>query len=155
MERSSIATSFKKGDFKLGRFNDIRGEMVALDGKYYQGNPSALLTSVHPSQKTPFAPVQLNSAKDFKHLGNILSQFTHNKNTPHAIKIESSFRYVKMRNLKKTEPPYKPLLPAQHGVELYNTEGTLVGFWFPRYLKRINVGIDYPNTEPFFDEADL
>ncbi|MCP5506389.1 MAG: acetolactate decarboxylase [Chlamydiales bacterium] len=143
---------FKKGDFGLGTFNGIDGEMIALDGKYYQGDPSGLLTPVRPSQKTPFAaviffkpefPVQLNSAKDFKHLGNILSQFIHKKNTPHAIKIEGSFRYVKIRNLEKTNPPYKPLkalLPEQHDVELYDTEGTLVGFWFPRYLKGINVG---------------
>lgn len=143
---------YKKGDFGLGTFNDIDGAMVALDGKYYQGNASGLLSLIRPSQKTPFAAViffkpdfsvQLASAKSFERLGNILSQFIQKVNTPHAIKIEGSFRYIKMRNLKKTNPPYQPLkklLPEQHDVELYDTEGTLVGFWFPPYLKGINVG---------------
>lgn len=71
------------------------------------------------------------SQKNLERLIDILSQFINKLNTPHAIKVEGSFRYVKIRNLKKTTPPFKPLkklLSDQHEVELYDTEGTLVGF---------------------------
>ena len=43
---------FKQGDFGLGTFNQTIGEMVALDGKFYQDSSIGTLKLVRPTQKT-------------------------------------------------------------------------------------------------------
>lgn len=138
---------FKKGDFGLGTFNNTRGEMVALDGAYYQDDPDGRLSLVRPSEKTPFAAViffkpektvKLKSAKSFTQFGQMLDHFISAHNTPHAVKVTGSFRMIKLRSLKEQEPPYQPLM--QNDYEFYDRDGTLVGFWFPHYLDGINVG---------------
>lgn len=141
-----------QGDFGLGTFNQINGEMVALDGVFYQDSPTGTLTQVDPSETTPFAVVtffktsfgqKLLSSKNFDHLTKLLLPFIKQKNTPHALKIEGTFRHLHLRSLPKQEPPYPDLNKAvkkQHEYDLYDVEGTLVGYYFPEYLNGVNVG---------------
>lgn len=143
---------FKKGNFGLGTFHGTNGEMVALDGEFYQDSPNGQLHKVQPSQTTPFAAVtffsstlskHLKSSKNFHQLGKAILPLIEQKNTPHALKIVGSFRHLHLRSLKKQEQPYPKLTTAskeQHEYDFYNIEGTLVGFWFPHYLDGINVG---------------
>lgn len=141
------------GDFGLGTFNDIDGEMVALDGKFYK--TSGVLGSanrVTPSEKTPYAVVtffknnraiSVTDQKSLLELGHFLQSNMNNRNTPYAMKVEGKFDYLKLRNLKKQRPPFRILSKAakeQYVFELKNVEGTLVGFWYPEYLNGINMG---------------
>ncbi|MCB1068012.1 MAG: acetolactate decarboxylase [Simkania sp.] len=142
----------KQGDFGLGTFNQINGEMVALDGVFYQDSPNGTLSKVQPSETTPFAVVtffkssfsqKLLSSKNFGHLGKLLFPSIVQKNTPHALKIEGSFRHLHLRSLPKQEPPYSDLVQAvkkQNEYDFYDIEGTLVGYYFPEYLNGVNVG---------------
>jgi hypothetical protein len=47
----------KCGDFGLGTFNDLDGEMVAFDGTFYQLRSDGSARPVTGDQKTPFAVV--------------------------------------------------------------------------------------------------
>ena len=47
----------RHGDFGLGTFNDLDGEMVALDGCFYQLLADGSARRVDPAQQTPFAAV--------------------------------------------------------------------------------------------------
>lgn len=47
----------KHGDFGLGTFNDLDGEMVGFDGTFYQLRSGGSARPVTPEQKTPFAAV--------------------------------------------------------------------------------------------------
>ena len=143
---------FKEGNFGLGTFDGTNGEMVALDGHFYQDSPSGVLREVQPSQTTPFAAVvffqssfskKLKSSKNFDQLGNFILPSIEHRNTPYALRIDGSFRHLHLRSLKKQSPPYPKLIKAvkeQHEFDLYDVEGTLVGFWFPEYLNGVNVG---------------
>ena len=140
------------GNFGIGTFNQINGEMVALDGAFYQDSPTGALTKVNPNQTTPFAVVtffensyqeKLLSSRDFDQLGKLLLPYIKERNTPHAIKIEGSFRHLHLRSLPRQEPPYPILIKAvkkQHEYDFYDIQGTLVGFYFPEYLNGVNVG---------------
>ncbi len=46
------------GDFGLGTFNALDGEMIALDGNFYQVKSNGVAYPVDDAQKTPFAVVQ-------------------------------------------------------------------------------------------------
>ena len=45
------------GDFGLGTFNDLDGEMVGFDGTFYQLRSDGSVRPVTADQKTPFAVV--------------------------------------------------------------------------------------------------
>jgi len=47
----------KHGDFGLGTFNQLDGEMVGFDGTFYQIRSDGSARCVTPDQKTPFAVV--------------------------------------------------------------------------------------------------
>src|SRR6201996_8094739 len=47
----------KYGDFGLGTFNDLDGEMVGFDGRFYQLRSDGSARPVTADQKTPFAVV--------------------------------------------------------------------------------------------------
>src|SRR5262249_38715832 len=47
----------KHGDFGLGTFNDLDGEMVGFDGTFYQLRSDGSARPVTADQKTPFAVV--------------------------------------------------------------------------------------------------
>ncbi len=45
----------KKGDFGLGVLNALGGEMVAVDGHFFQISPDGDATPVSPEDCTPFS----------------------------------------------------------------------------------------------------
>lgn len=47
----------RHGDFGLGTFNGLNGEMIALDGRFYQIKADGKASPVHDSMKTPFSMV--------------------------------------------------------------------------------------------------
>ena len=53
----SFADLARHGDFGLGTFVDLDGEMVALDGAFYQVKSDGTVHVVPPTAKTPFAEV--------------------------------------------------------------------------------------------------
>ena len=54
-ENTSISEVIKKGNFGLGTFDDLDGEMVILEGKAYQLKSDGQAYKVSTSQMTPFA----------------------------------------------------------------------------------------------------
>lgn len=141
----------KRGNFGLGTFNGTDGEMIALDGQFYQTTYQGKVKPVSPKQKTPFAAVvffrsafsaETKNVKTLQTLCKFLEGFIQQKNTPHAICITGKFRHISLRNLHEQKPPYRPLSETskeQHLFEAQSITGTLVGFYFPKYLDGINV----------------
>lgn len=139
------------GDFGLGTFNCLDGEMIALEGEFYQIRADGKVYPVLESTRTPFAVVTffapdktatLNDTKNLGQLEHYLERLLPTKNIFYAIKIEGSFTYAKTRSVPKQSKPYPPLVEVtknQPIFELYNVEGTMVGFRCPAYIKGINV----------------
>src|SRR5258708_40134891 len=72
-----IAALRKHGDLGLGTFEDLDGEMVIVDGHFFQVRSDGSVREVEDSVLTPFAvitgfslgsPVQMDSCPDFSHL---------------------------------------------------------------------------------------
>ncbi|MDF1796478.1 MAG: acetolactate decarboxylase [Coxiellaceae bacterium] len=140
------------GNQGLGTFNHLSGEMVAVDGKYYQINDKGDLNVVKPSQKTPFAEVtnfkpvihvSVGKIDNYQALNDELLKDFKNKNIPYAIRVDGDFDLVKARNLRTQKQPYPPLVKAaseQAVFDFKHVKGTMVGFWFPHYWNGIGVG---------------
>jgi acetolactate decarboxylase len=54
---TTLATLKEKGDFGLGTFNSLDGEMVLLDGQFYRITAAGIVERPDPATKTPFAAV--------------------------------------------------------------------------------------------------
>jgi len=114
----SVAELMKHGDFGLGTFEDLDGEMVALNGQCYQARADGTVTIADQKAHVPFAVV-----------------------TNFALKIEGTFDYIKTRVVCKAKGPETLVESAgkQTEFEFSDVKGTLVGFWTPEYARTINI----------------
>jgi acetolactate decarboxylase len=147
----SFAELKKHGNFGLGTFNTLDGEMVALDGAFFQIKANGKVSLINEKLQTPFSVVcnfspdkvfEQKTTVDLNQLKSILDSKLITQNIYYAIKIEGNFSYIKTRSVPAQTKPYPPLLEViknQPTFEYKDVKGTLVGFWFPAYMKGINV----------------
>ncbi len=141
----------KNGDFGIGTLNALDGELILLDGVFYQVPASGKAAKPDPGVKTPFAAVTFFTADRTVRLeeGSNFRQFTENtekwfpsRNIFYAVKLKGTFRSVKTRSVPPQKKPYRPLaeiVETQPLFDLRNIKGTAVGFWCPSFVKGINV----------------
>lgn len=139
------------GNFGLGTFNNLAGEMIALDGVFYQIKHDGKVYPVDNAARTPFAAVTffepdktvvIDKEMNYDQLGKYIRDIIPTKNIFYAIKIEGEFNYIKARSVPNQTKPY-PLLvdvvKSQPTFEFTQVKGTMVGFYCPAYAKEINV----------------
>ena len=141
------------GDFGLGTFNAIDGEMVGFDGRFWQVREDGSVTEVTPDTQTPFAVVTffdrdtvfpLPEGLDLSALSERLSQELTSANTPVAIRIEGTFPTLTVRAPRRQSQPYLPLAEALANQAVWDLEdvaGTMAGFWLPPWLGNINAPV--------------
>jgi acetolactate decarboxylase len=139
------------GDFGIGTFNCLDGEMLAVDGEFFQLKAGGLAYPVGDELKTPFAVVTffdvdksatLDEALAYEELRRFLDELVPTENIFHAIKIEGVFELVRTRSVPKQHKPYPLLVEVvknQPTSEFHNVTGTLVGFRYPQYAAGANV----------------
>ena len=107
------------GDFGLGTFNALDGEMIAFDGTFYQIRSDGCAYPVDDAQKTPFAVVQffepevhekLDQEMDYEQLRSCLQSILPTINFFYAIRVDGLFKYVKTRSVPRQTKPYPPLV---------------------------------------------
>lgn len=140
----------KYGDFGLGTFNSLDGEMVALNGKFYQVKADGKVYTVDDSMKTPFAIVTffepdrtilVNEQMNYEQLQNYLDSLIPSSNIFYSIKIEGVFKYMEFRSVPRQEKPYQLLtdvLKNETVFELYEIKVTAVGFRMPGFIAGLN-----------------
>jgi acetolactate decarboxylase len=141
----------KYGNFGIGTFNELDGEMVGLDGKFYQVKSNGSVIIVDDSSKSAFCIVKffspdktinLTGQNDYASIIACLEKEIASKNIFYAAKIEGRFSFVKARSVPRQAKPYKTLSEAakEQGVfEFKDIDGTLLGFRFPDYMSEINM----------------
>jgi acetolactate decarboxylase len=141
----------RHGDFGLGTFNALDGEMIAFDGDFYQVRSDGKVYPVADDQHTPFATVlffqpavqrSLTGPIDFEHLQTVLDGLTEGPNLFYAVRIDGDFTAVTVRSVPRQQKPYAPLAEVaktQPVFHLGDVRGTLVGFRFPDFARGLNV----------------
>jgi len=140
------------GDFGLGTFDALDGEMVFLNGTFYQIKSDGNVYLPNDSMKSPLADVtsfksdsQLtlasNSSLNYSELQHYLEGQLPSENIFYAVKIVGECSYLKVRSPPKQTMPYLSLSDAlknQSIFELHNVTGTFVGFFSPQYSNGIS-----------------
>ncbi len=149
-EETSISEILARGDFGLGTFNDLDGEMVVMDGKVYQLRSDGQAYQVPANTKSPFACVtffkpysfeDIDQPLSYSELISLLDRTLPSKNMLYAIKIEGEFSYVRTRSVPRQDA-YKPLVEVakeQSEFSFENIAGSMVGFWTPGFLSSVAV----------------
>ena len=147
----SFAELAEHGDFGLGTFDALDGEMVALDGNFYQVRSDGRAYPVDGRTKTPFAVVTifepeltqtLDAATDLATLCARVDQLFGDTSICCAVRVDGHFEHVKTRSVPRQRKPYPPLedvVKNQPTFDLSDAWGSLVGFRFPDHAQGLNV----------------
>jgi acetolactate decarboxylase len=138
------------GDFGLGTFDGLDGEMIELDGKVFQVRADGRAHPVEDSARTPFATVSFFKADESARLDRPCDQramlaavaaMLPSENIFHALRIEGRFDYVKTRAVAKQDKSVglEDATREEPIFEFNDVEGTIVGFFTPDYLRGVNV----------------
>jgi len=141
----------RHGDFGLGTFNHLDGEMVLLDGQVYQICGNGQVNRItDDSVLTPFAAVTFyhplsheNLAKEMPYESFLdwLGALLPSPNIFYAIRIDGTFSRMRARSVPRQEN-YRPLAEAATGQSLFHwqdIQGTLAGFFTPSFLPSVSV----------------
>jgi acetolactate decarboxylase len=138
------------GDFGLGTFEGLDGELVMLDGRCYQAITDGVIGEARDSWRVPFATVTRFSTDQSATVGAIdeigtlykqLDNLRPSENIFVGLRIDGLFKHIDMRAACKAAPGEDLISATSHQSEysLKNIRGTLVGFWTPTFAKAINV----------------
>jgi acetolactate decarboxylase len=138
------------GDFGLGTFASLDGEMVVIDGQFFQVRCDGSVRQANDDELTPFAvvtrflsgpPVMIEKCPNLRALTLRFDSLRPSDNVLFALRVDGKFDRVHAR----------AMCPAKEGVtlvsaaevqpefEFHDVEGTLVAFWSPEYARTFNV----------------
>jgi len=145
----------RQGDFGLGTFEGIDGEMTIPNGHFYHFRSDGTVTEEPEASRVPFAVITTFhpefhfsiSGASMDELGQEIDKRIPSTNLFYAIRIHGSFSELITRAIPKLFPPYPPLSDAvaeEIKFPFQNIEGTLIAFRCPAWVKGINqVGYHY------------
>jgi acetolactate decarboxylase len=140
----------KHGDFGVGTLDSLDGEMVALNGRFFQIRSDGTVHQVRGDATTPFAVVTRFEAGTRVHLtqpttlaqiSDLIDNMIPSKNLFYAVKVHGLFTNLTTRSVPQQYPPFPPLASVVAQQSLFpfeNIRGTLVGFRSPAFVKGIN-----------------
>ena len=147
----TIRELLQHGNFGLGTFNGLDGEMLVLDGVCYQlrGDGSAQVADAE--QRTPFAVVtwfdadrsfEVTEPVDRAGLKARIDESLPSTNLIVAVRVTGDFSVIRTRTVTEQHRPYPPFTEAtqdQQEVAFSDATGTLAGFRMPDYEQGVSV----------------
>ncbi|WP_216900387.1 acetolactate decarboxylase [Synechococcus sp. CCY 9618] len=152
-EAITVAELSRHGDFGLGTFAGLDGEMVVLDGATYRVGEDGPALAPADAQVpfaviTHFLPQRQVTLEAVASLADLQAQLDLERGSDNeffAVRIEGRFEAVRTRTVGRADSPTEgpaTLVEAAAGQTLFafeQVEGVLVGFWTPTYLQTVNV----------------
>lgn len=145
-ENTTIRELKQHGNFGLGTFNNLDGEMMMLDGTVYQLKEDGFAHEVSDTAETPFSCVTFFSPttveeieQDLDYVGfkNLLERLMPSPNVFSAVRIDGEFSAIRLWSVSKQEA-WRPISEVKPKVfEYQNVRGTLAGFFTPRFIKSL------------------
>ena len=146
----SCAALLRQGDFGLGTFDDLDGEMVVLDGVVYQVTVDGVVHRARPGQTTPFAQVVRFAGTidlgrvdglDLPGLTAALAARLPDPSKMCAVRVDGVFETLTVRSVPAQTRPWPTLAEAiarQSTFPLVKARGALVGFYTPPGLPALS-----------------
>ena len=146
----SSALLLNYGDFGIGTFDNLDGEMVVLDGAIYQVRSNGTVTQIKDDAGTPFAVVvwfvadreaTITEAMGFEDLRKLCDEFRDSANLFYAVRVDGHFDRVHTRAMRATLDglPLAQAAAIQPEFDFHDIDGTLVGVWAPEFSSSLNI----------------
>lgn len=148
---TSFETLRAHGDFGIGTFAALDGEMLAFDGRFFQVTADGVARQVSDDAQTPFAAVTffdrdleytLPEGLDLPGVQSFLDSRFDTLNTFYGIRIDGTFATMVTRSVPAQQKPYPPLTEVtakQNVFDFEDVSGTVVGFRCPTFVSGVNV----------------
>lgn len=149
---SAVSSRFllNYGDFGLGTFENLDGEMVVLDGVIYQVRSDGKVLNIVDDVGTPFALVThfvadqdqpIESASSLEEITKICDEYRDSDNLFYAFRIDGRFAHIHTRAMKATLDalPLAKAAAIQPEFDFTDLDGTLVGIWAPQFSSAFNI----------------
>jgi acetolactate decarboxylase len=146
----SVKSILEHGDFGLGTFANLDGEMVVIDGRVYQVQGTGRVSEASPDAGTPFAVVtrfspqtnvETEPVASFRDLEGRCDQYRDSGNIFYALRLDGRFKRVRTRAVNPPQPgtALVDAAKAQSEFNFSDIDGTLVGLWSPRFSSAFSV----------------
>jgi len=136
-----------KGDFGIGFFDRLDGQMVYLNNVFYRIKDNGRVSLPQDTATVPFATVKffkgqkryvIQNVNSLNELTAILDKDVDIPDIFYAFRINAEFAYVKTKNVGLQPKPYQNIANVEMPMfEFENVKGTIVGFKFPSYMKNV------------------
>lgn len=146
----STAVILEHGDFGLGTFAHLDGEMIVVDGRVYQAKGDGEVLEAGPDAQAPFAVVTrfdpeidttIAAAPTLKRLYELCDAQRASSNLFFAVRLDGRFDSVRTRAVSPPKENSRLVDAAkeQHEFTFDDVEGTLVGIWSPGFSTALSV----------------
>jgi acetolactate decarboxylase len=147
----SLQALRRYGDFGLGTFESLDGEMILLDGTFYKVRADGVVIQPPLSEETPFASVTtfvsnhqetLTGPMDMAALEAQIDAIVPQPNRFAAFIVRGNFHTVQTRSIPAQSKPYPPLAEATKSQSIFDfsqVTGTVLGFRLPAFVDGVNV----------------
>jgi acetolactate decarboxylase len=146
----SVGAILEHGDFGLGTFANLDGEMVVLEGRAFQVQGTGKVLEAAPDAGAPFAVVTRFSPQihtdcgpltSFKDLEKCCDRYRVSGNIFYAIRLDGHFTRVRTRAVNPPSPGTRLVdaTKAQSEFSFTDIDGTLVGLWSPGFSSAFSV----------------
>jgi len=146
----SCATILQHGDFGLGTFANLDGEMIVVDGRVYRIQGSGRVTEAARDAEAPFAvvtwfepemEVSITDVSGYKALETRCDEFRRSGNIFYAVRLDGHFKRVRTRAVNPPQPGTRlaAAAKAQSEFSLSEIDGSLIGLWSPGFSSAFSV----------------
>jgi acetolactate decarboxylase len=147
----SVAALKQHGDFGLGTFNQLDGEMLVYRGAVYRVRGDGSVHAAADTDRSPnawvtwFEPRETIALDGAATLAEVKAELARRlrPNRSYAIELHGRFTAMTTRAPDAATPPYPELTAHlashQRTFALANTEGAAIGFLLPGYVARVSV----------------
>jgi len=146
----STSVILQHGNFGLGTFAELDGEMVVLDGHVYRARGNGTVSETPVDAAAPFAvvtqfdpqlDVEIPPAATLAELQRLCDSHRLSNNIFYAIRLDGRFHEIRTRAVSPPPPGGRLIDAARIQAEFVfsDVSGTLVGLWSPGFSSAFSV----------------
>ncbi len=147
----SVRELLQHGNFGLGTFNSLDGEMIIVDGVCHRLRSDGGVSLAEPEACTPFAVIteftpsicsELPADLVRDDVVRFIRGLTGSENYLYAVRVSGHFAWVRTRTVRRQDRPYRPLVEVTRGEPEQRFDdlgGVVAGFRTPVYERGIGI----------------
>lgn len=148
---TTVGTLRRRGDFGIGTFDGLDGELVMLDGVCYRVRDDGGATVAGDDAEVPYAVVtrfvphrtfEIDGTHTRAEVTALIDEALGSANYMYAVRVDGVYAQMRVRAVHAQQHPYRPLVDAtaeQAVTEFTDMRGTVVGMRTPAFEKGLSV----------------